>query len=320
MKFSMRPYQDFDDYWQMRQFLRVVMLRNDLRELSWHVARLDYWWWRENINLEKRELQEQVFIWRTENGEMAAFLNPEGKGQAFLQVHPDHRAPALLEELVQIAEERLMLTRDDGSRRLEVFVDSEDAALQSILSRRGYKRVDDPEESETQHRLRLDGDLPLPEVAPGYVIRPMGDGLDLLERCYASGLGFHDDDIHTARANRDDPSWYHDIQKAPLYRRDLDLVAAAPDGSIAAFSTFWFDDVTRTAYTEPVATVPAHRRKGLSQALLLSGLHRLKEMGCQVAFVGGYSEAANALYISVFGPEHDVSQPWRKVLAEGGSI
>jgi len=154
-------------------------------------------------------------------------------------------------------------------------------------------------------------------VAPGYVIRPMGDGLDLLERCYASGLGFHDDDIHTARANRDDPSWYRNIQKAPLYRRDLDLVAAAPDGAIAAFSTFWFDDVTRTAYTEPVATVPAHRRKGLSQALLLTGLHRLKQMGCQVAFVGGYSEAANALYFSVFGADHDVSQPWRKVVPKG---
>jgi GNAT superfamily N-acetyltransferase len=140
----------------------------------------------------------------------------------------------------------------------------------------------------------------------------MGNGLELLERCYASGLGFHDDDINVARKNRDNPAWYHHIQSAPLYRRDLDLVAVAADGSVASFCTIWFDDVTRTAYFEPVATVPAHRRHGLGKALLVEGLHRLKEMGCLVAFVGGYSERANGLYSSVMGEEYDVSEPWEK--------
>jgi hypothetical protein len=35
-------------------------------------------------------------------------------------------------------------------------------------------------------------------------------------------------------------------------------------------------------------------------------------MGCKVAFVGGYSEAANALYFSVMGPDYDISEPWEK--------
>jgi ribosomal protein S18 acetylase RimI-like enzyme len=61
-----------------------------------------------------------------------------------------------------------------------------------------------------------------------------------------------------------------------------------------------------------VATVPAHRRHGLGKALLVEGLHRLKEMGCLVAFVGGYSERANGLYSSVMGEEYDVSEPWEK--------
>jgi len=112
--------------------------------------------------------------------------------------------------------------------------------------------------------------------------------------------------------NRDNPGWYHHIQSAPLYRRDLDLVAVAADGSVASFCTVWFDDVTRTAYFEPVATVTAHRRRGLGKALLIEGLHRLKEMGCLVAFVSGYSERANALYFSVMGEEFDVSEPWEK--------
>ena len=314
-KLIMKPYQGVEDYWQMRQFLRDVMLSNDLRELSWHVARLDYWWWFVNADLVKKDLEKSVFIWRTENGEIAAFLNPEGKGETYLQIHPDYLEKALMEEMVEIAEQNLMHTKEDGSRKLSFFLDSKDDLLKEILINKEFELIENPEAHEIQHRRYLDADLPQPQVAPGYTIHPMGDGLDLLERCYASGLGFHDDDINVARGNRDDPTWYRNIMKAPLYRRDLDLVASANDGSIAAFSTFWFDDVTRTAYTEPVATVPAHRRKGLSQALLLTGLNRLKQMGCQVAFVGGYSDAANALYFSVFGPEHDTSEHWRKVIS-----
>jgi len=126
------------------------------------------------------------------------------------------------------------------------------------------------------------------------------------------GLGFHEGDIRVAVENRNDPSWYRNIQTAPLYRRDLDLVAIAPDGGIASFCTIWFDDVTRSAYFEPVATVPAHQRRGLGKALLVEGLHRLQHMGCSHAFVGGYSPHANALYGSILGPDCKQSESWVK--------
>ena len=112
--------------------------------------------------------------------------------------------------------------------------------------------------------------------------------------------------------NRDDPNWYRNIQNAPLYRRDLDLVVVAPDGAIAAFCTIWFDDVTRSAYFEPVATVPAHRRRGLGRAVMTEGLRRLQRLGATTAFVGGLSPAANALYRSVMGPDHELYESWVK--------
>lgn len=157
-------------------------------------------------------------------------------------------------------------------------------------------------------------DTPIREVplAPGYTIRSLGDGLDLLERCYASGLGFHEGNIKVAVENRDDPTWYHNIQSAPLYRRDLDLVVVTADGAIAAFCTIWFDDVTRSAYFEPVATVPAHQRRGLGKAVMTEGLSRLQRMGATMAFVGGLTPAANALYRSVMGPDHELYESWVK--------
>jgi mycothiol synthase len=109
-----------------------------------------------------------------------------------------------------------------------------------------------------------------------------------------------------------DPSWYRNIQTAPLYRRDLDLVAIAPEGEIAAFCTIWFDDVTRSGYFEPVATVPARQRRGLGRAVTTEGLRRLQRMGATTAFVSGYRTAANALYRSVMGPDHELYEPWVK--------
>lgn len=53
MKIAMRGYQSEEDYWRIREFLRQVMLLNGRRELSWHVSRLDYWWWFINPHLEK---------------------------------------------------------------------------------------------------------------------------------------------------------------------------------------------------------------------------------------------------------------------------
>jgi len=312
MKLSMRPYCNEEDYWRMRQFLREVRVLNDLHQYSWHVARLDYWWWFANPDIEKIDPKQAIFIWETERGEIAAILNPEGKEQAFLQIHPRHRTPEFEEELIVTAEEHFKHPNREGKMRVLVYADSKDAMQHEILKRRGYQKVERPETNETIHIFALEKEIHEVPTPAGYTVRALGYGLELLERCYASGLGFHDDDIHTARENRDDPSWYHHIQSAPLYRRDLDIVAVASDGSIAAFCTVWFDDVTRTAYFEPVATVPKHQRHGLGKVVLTAGLKRLKTMGAKIATVGGYSDAANGLYFSVFGKEFDLLQPWEK--------
>jgi mycothiol synthase len=177
------------------------------------------------------------------------------------------------------------------------------------LNHGGYTKGD---YAECQWRRQLDFPIPEVPVAPGYVIRSLGVGLELLERCYASGLGFHEGDIQIAVNNRKDPAWYRNIQTAPLYRRDLDLVAIAPEGDIAAFCTIWFDDVTRSAYFEPVATVPDHQRRGLGKAVMTEGLRRLQRMGAVAASVSGYSPAANALYRSVMGSDHELYEPWVK--------
>jgi len=307
MKPTFRPYQTEDDFWRMRAFLREIFILNDRLERSWHVARLEYARWHVCMNCAQVRLEDVAYLWEAD-GQLVAFLMPDGgRGEAHLCVHPGLRTRELEEEMLTVAEERLARILPDGSHRLYAWAPGADTLRQDMLAQRGYTKKGDPE-----HQWRRDLDGPIPEVPTpaGYTIRSLGDGLELLERCYASGLGFHEGDIKIAVENRDDPTWYRNIQTAPLYRRDLDVVAVAPDGAIASFCTIWFDDVTRSAYFEPVATVPAHQRRGLGKAVLTEGLRRLQRMGATRAFVGGYSVAANALYRSVMGPAHELYESW----------
>lgn len=309
MNVSFRPYQTEDDFWRMREFLRQVFLLNHRLERSWHVARLDYARWHTCLNCANVRLEDVAYLWESD-GQLVAFLMPDGgRGEAHLCVHPELRTLELEKQMLNVAEERLAAVKPDGSRKLHVWAPESDHLRQGLLIEHGYHKGDWHE-----YQWRRDLDVPiLGSPAPsGYTIRPLGDGLELLERCYASGLGFHEGDIRIAVENRNDPTWYRNIQTAPLYRRDLDLVAIAPDGAIAAFCTIWFDDVTRSAYFEPVATVPAHRRRGLGKALVTEGLRRLQRMGATRALVGGYSVAANALYRSVMGSEHELYEVWVK--------
>lgn len=309
MKTTYRPYQNEIDFWKMRAFLRKVFVLNDYHERAWQVARLEYARWHTCLNCHNVTLNDVAHLWEAD-GELVAIAMPDGgPDEVHFMIHPSFETRALEEEMLQVAEEKLSVPAGDGKRSLVVWSMQDDALRRKLLLDHGYERKG---WVETQHRRDLA--LPIPEVPKpaGYTIRALGDGLELLERCYASGLGFHEGDIKIAVENRDDPSWYRNIQTAPLYRRDLDLVAIAPDGAVASFCTIWFDDVTRSAYFEPVATVPAHQRKGLSRALLTEGLMRLQRMGALWAFVGGFEPGPNALYESTVGPIDGQYQSWYK--------
>ena len=308
MKLTRRTYNG-EDYWRIRKFLRDVFLLNGKRQQSWDVVRFDYWRWHGIENIEPLQWKKWSFSGKPMTARSRLFLNPEGRGDAFLQVHPGFRSSALEEEMLTAAEEHLFQTTPEGRRKLSVWSNDLDDLRCSLLVKRGYAQGEWPE-----YQRRRSMDLPILDAqpAPGYTLRALADGAELLDRCYASGLVFHPNDLQYAIDNRNDISWYRNIQNAPLYRRDLDLLAAASDGSVAAFCTVWFDDVNRAGVFEPVGTVPAHQRRGLGKALLCEGLRRLKKLGATMAYVGSYSPEAGALYASVGFTEYDLSIPWVK--------
>lgn len=306
MKLTMRKLQTEDDYWRLRAFLREVMLANELRVLSWPATRLDYWRWHVIANCgDSPPVDEVTWLWETGQGKLVAALNPEGIGEAHLQIHPAFCTDGLQEEMIAVAEEHLTKVKD-GKRRLIVWAKQADLPRQRILERGGYSRLSF---AERQGRCWLSAPIPDAPPAQGYTVRSLGGVEELPARTWVSWWAFHPDQPDEDKGGWD---WYLNIQRCPLYRRDLDIVAEAADGTLVSFCTIWYDDATRTGYLEPVGTAPRHQRRGLGKAVICEGLRRLKELGAVAAHVSSYEPGAQKLYESAGFVEADLNEAWAK--------
>jgi mycothiol synthase len=256
---------------------------------------------------------------------------------ANLQVDPAWRSldPAMLDW----AEVQCLAAQRDaaGNRAtpavvpvIEVFVYTYDEARRALLAARGYTET---EQSGVVRRMHFGGrDWPPPTLPSGYTLRtthPVGPEtpsahtrtanelrkIDALARHDAQAIA----DLLNAAFGRD----FHNAaeyltfaQHAPSFRRDLDLVAAAPDGALAAYVGVPYDSANRHGIFEPVCTHPEHRRLGLAQALMVEGLRRLRALGAvDVTVETGDAQAANRLYDSLGFDEIERGTLWRKELS-----
>jgi GNAT superfamily N-acetyltransferase len=306
MGLQRRGYETEEDFWRIRNFLRAVYLLNEGREQCWPVARLDHWRWHLVQNCQYcAPVAEVISLWESANGELGAVLHPVVAGEIRLHIHPSWRTIALEEEMLAFAETHLALL-DDDRRRLHLAVDADDTLRQQALLRRGFTR-----QLGRSHKWWRDLARPVPEprLPAGYILRAMGELSEHSARSWASWRAFHADEPDE---NYDgDWSWYQNIQAAPLYRRDLDVVAVAPDGAIASFATIYYDDATRSAVCVLVGTAAEHQRRGLGRAVLLEGFIQLQRLGATRVFATGYDVPASTLYGSVMDA-CVVAETWRK--------
>ena len=306
MKPTMRSYHSEADYWCIREFLREVSILNDRHDFSWSLLRWDYWRWHINENIFHFKLEDVVTLWEA-NGRIVAVVNPDTTGEAFFQIHPAYHSRELLTEMLDIAEQKLPNTREDGKKELIAWVNAGDAVHKDILTGRGYTRS----RFKAEHMRRRPFSKPIPNSVhqSGYTVRALGDESELPARSWLSWKAFHPDEPDEKYQGWE---WYRNVQRVPIYRRDLDIVAVSPDDELAAFCTVWFDDRTRTAVFEPVGTHPNHQKRGLGKAVMIEGFRRAEKLGATLATVSSYSDAAHALYESMGFTEFDLLEPWIK--------
>jgi mycothiol synthase len=306
MKPTMRNYQTEEDYWCIREFLRKVSLLNNRHDFAWSLLRWDYWRWHVNENIFQFRLEDVITLWEADD-QIVAMLNPDGTGEAFFQVHPAYHNTELLAEMLDVAEQKLPNTKAEGKKELLVWVNAQDSLHKDILTGRGFARS----RFLAEHMRSRSFSQPVPDSVPpsGYTVRALGDESELPARSWLSWKVFHPDEPDEKYQGWE---WYRNVQRVPIYRRDLDIVAVAADGELAAFCTVWFDDITRTAVFEPVGTHPNHQKRGLGKAVMSEGLRRAQKLGATLATVSSYSKGAHALYESMGFTDVDILEPWIK--------
>lgn len=302
-KITNRPLQGDADFWRVRDFLVATYSCTPLG-FNWDVRRWDGSRFHHTADDWAARCAGRVQLWETANGKLVGVVNPEGEGDAHLQMHPDFRAIEVA--MVAWAEEHLAALNSAGRRHLEIFVYDYDTQRQQLLAQRGYSQMN---YGGAIRRLRVAAHQEAPTaLAAGYTLRTT-EPADLADCQRIADLlnAAFNRDFHTAI------EFQNFTQQAPCFRPDLDLVAVAPDGAFAAYVGIAYDERNRHAVFEPVCTHPDHRRHGLARGLMAEGLQRLKALGAvDVSVDTGDMIPANRLYDSIGFTEVYLGHVWRK--------
>lgn len=302
MTVQLRPYRADPDFLRVRDFLARTYLAFGA-PLNWGIERWNWARYHPSIfgegEKERIRLWESAIgLWEDESGQIVGLAHVESArlGEAFIQRHPRH--PELLEPMLAYAEERLA---DAATGALQLYLYDEDPILPELAARRGFQQDAAHPGYDSEYAI---GAVPPSSLPEGYWVRSMADENDLVSRCRVQGLGFdHPDPSEWAT-----PYDWSQVQTAPDYRPELDLVLVAPDGELVSSCIVWYDAHNRLGLFEPVSTHMGYRRRGFGREVVLEGIRRVAALGGTRARVG----SGQPFYAAIGFERKWVSHPWNK--------
>jgi ribosomal protein S18 acetylase RimI-like enzyme len=220
--------------------------------------------------------QECIRLWHDHRSELVAYAIL-GEDPSFdCQVLPEYEWCGIEAEAMAWAETRISELRKRDARSWSGnFVSGarqDDAKRIAFLEQHGFRYSG--KFAEVNMLRALAEPIPEPVVLPGCQVRALAEAGDTSDRAGAE----RDVWLPWTVGNVSDDD-YARLMRLPGYDRELDVVAVAPDGIIAAYVNCWIDSVNRVGDFGPVGARPAYRRQGFTRAVLLEGLRRLKVRG-----------------------------------------
>lgn len=238
--------------------------------------------------------EKDLRVWKDETGRIVGFgqlwrEDPEEvdfSAYLYMRVHPEFEKTQLADEIIVWAEnvvkqesQRLGLKgRLDGSER-DFF-----NANREAYERNGYRI------NRYFFRMRRDLSEPIPplDFPTGYTLTNVKTKEDAVKWVDALNHSFIDHwNFHPAKIE-DHLHWL----QVPHYRPEHDLVAIAPDDTFGGICFCVVDpaEIERSGekrgWIGTLGTTRAHRKIGLGRAMLLAGLHHLKECGLDWVLLG----------------------------------
>jgi mycothiol synthase len=236
-----------------------------------------------------RDLQ----LWQDADGPLIGFAQiwilvsaEELNGRIFTWVHPDARGGSLETETLDWGTERLRAAaREHGlPGRLRPTTGAEQADEVALLGALGFA-ID--RYSYTMERA-LSEPSPAPILPEGFTIREMAGPEEAALWVEMFNLSFIDHPNHSP--------WkveqvLHYLEE-PIYQPKLNLVAVAPDGTLAGFCWMLINPEDnehtgrKVGEIDVLGTRRGYRKLGLGRALLLEGLRRLRQAEMETARLG----------------------------------
>jgi mycothiol synthase len=289
-----RLYETEDDLLQMQALLREARSRTD----DWHyphIGDLIFWFFMVVCHLNPREF---IRLWHDDDGKLVAYAIL-GEDPSFdFQVLPEHEWCGIETEAIVWAEARLTELRQRNAQqwggKLVSGARQDNSKRIAFLEQHGFR----PGGEFSEVNLLRSLDTPVPEaVLPaGCQVRSVAEGDKISNRAEAHRQVWHPWTV--GNVSDDD---YATFMRLSGYDRELDVVAVAPDGVIAAYVNGWIDPVNRIGDFGPVGARLAYRRQGLTRLVLLECLRRMQALGMdRVSVSTGVSNTpALRLYESV---------------------
>ena len=247
----------------------------------YQAAELQFWWARPRPT----DALDQLFWFDDDRPVTAAVLNDFSQSGSLVYSAPMlciFTVSAVSAETAEATLDRALAHAASlgfGAVELEVAVD--DVDTQQLLTARGGVN-EGP--SVVEAWLDIDDRQQPTELADGYELRSRAEMSGEHHMAHETGAAFEER-----------------LRQGSLYRADLDLLVVDSDGELAAQALFWFDPTTSIGVVEPVRTLDAHQRRGLSRHLLTVGLDRLAALGAERVSIGYEPDnpASGHLYRSI---------------------
>ncbi|MBN2149241.1 MAG: GNAT family N-acetyltransferase [Anaerolineales bacterium] len=272
-----RLYETEKDLLQMQALLMEARAQTDDWRYA-HIGDLLFWFFMVACHLNPKE---HIRLWHDGNKLVGYAIL--GEDPSFdCQVLPDYTWLGIEEEALEWAESRIAELRNTDAQRwggqLVSGSRQDDAKRIVFLEQHGFYLGG--EFSEVNMLCALDGRIPESIVPAGYQVRTVAKTAAEYNRGELSNRAEAQRDVWrpwtVGNVNDEDYAYFMSL---PGYDSELDVVAVAPDGVIAAYVNGWIDPVNKIGDFGPLGARPAYRRQGLTRAVLLECLRRMQERG-----------------------------------------
>jgi len=234
-----------------------------------------------------RPVQDNTRLWFDTAGRVVGFALVDHYDNLWFEFDQQATHPDIELEIVDWGVACIRHAMEEGrpGSALDAGCGSDDTARISLLERHGFVR----QEISSLHMVRpLDEPIPTPQVPVGFTVRHVAGEKEAEALVALHRAAFGTENMTVAERLA--------MMRGREYDAALDLLAVAPDGRLAAYCmcSISQEENERTGrnegYTDPVATHPDFRRRGLARALLLTGLSELKRRAVDTAVLGTGSD------------------------------